>query len=134
MAAGTVGRWEVSVKRAWMIAVALAVVALAAQPTNTAAAADKNAISTRMLVGEVLDKGDAPIASAIVYLKNTKTLTVKTFITDKAGQYRFPGLSPNTDYEVYAEYKGKKSDTKTLSSFDSRTQPRINLRLDIATK
>ena len=41
-----------------------------------------------------------------------------------------PALSPNVDYEVYAQYQGKKSDTKTVSQFDSRAQVNINLRID----
>ncbi len=84
---------------------------------------------TRSLQGQVMNDADAPIPSAIVYLKNTKTLAVKTFIAEKDGIYRFNALSPNVDYEVYAEKDGKKSDTKTLSSFDSRKQATINLKI-----
>jgi hypothetical protein len=85
----------------------------------------------RSLTGYVLAKGsDAPIQNAIVYLKNTKTMTVKTFITQTDGNYRFHALSPNIDYEVHAELNGKSSDTKTLSSFDSRQSTNINLRID----
>jgi hypothetical protein len=87
---------------------------------------------SRTLLGYVLAKGDdAPVPNAIVYLKNTKTLTVKTFITQQDGGYRFHALSPNVDYEVHAEMNGKSSDTKTLSSFDSRPETRINLRIDV---
>src|SRR5579884_1767692 len=75
--------------------------------------------STRSLQGTVLTKGDVPLSDAVVYLKNRKTLDIRTYISDKDGNYRFTSLSPNIDYEIYAEYKGKKSDTKTLSSFDS---------------
>lgn len=84
----------------------------------------------RTLVGQVFDKSDTPLPNSIVYLKNTKTLTVKTFIAQQDGSYRFHALSPNVDYEVHAELKGKSSDTKTLSAFDSRTETRINLRID----
>lgn len=84
---------------------------------------------TRSLQGQVMNDADAPIPTAIVYLKNTKTLAVKTFIADKDGIYRFTALSPNIDYEVYAEKDGKKSDTKTLSSFDSKKQATINLKI-----
>jgi hypothetical protein len=84
----------------------------------------------RTLQGFVLGSGDSPLSDAIVYLKNTKTLSVKTFISERDGTYRFNALSPNVDYEVYAEYKGKKSGTKTVSSFDSRKQVTINLRID----
>ncbi|HWR36503.1 MAG TPA: carboxypeptidase-like regulatory domain-containing protein [Clostridia bacterium] len=85
----------------------------------------------RSLVGQVTDKGDRPLPSAIVYLKNTKTLTVKTFIADSEGGYRFHALSPNVDYEVHAEVNGKASDSKTLSAFDSRAEARINLKVDV---
>ena len=84
----------------------------------------------RELAGTVMDRADGPLTSAIVYLKNSKTLVVKTYITDKDGKYRFPALAQNVDYQVYAEFQGKKSDTKTLSSFDSRTQININLKVD----
>lgn len=84
----------------------------------------------RILTGRVTDKGDQPIADAIVYLKNTKTLAMKTYIAQNDGTYRFPELSPNTDYEVYAQKNGKKSSTKTLSQFDDRPKPNINLQID----
>ncbi len=92
-------------------------------------AKDKDQQQTRTLTGQVTTRADAPIPNAVVYLKNTKTLAVKTFITDSSGGYRFPELSPNTDYEVYAEQDGVRSDAKTLSSFDSRTKPIINLKI-----
>lgn len=91
---------------------------------------DKNKDETRNVVGQVLTKSDAPIAEAIVYLKNTKTLTIKSFITEKDGGYRFHGLSPNVDYEIYADYQGQKSATKTISSFDTRTNVTLNLHIE----
>lgn len=86
---------------------------------------------SRSLNGYVFDKSENPLPNAIVHLKNTKTLAVKTFIAGQDGAYRFHALSPNVDYEVHAELNGKTSDTKTLSSFDSRADARINLRIDI---
>lgn len=83
----------------------------------------------RALVGQVINQQDRPLAEAIVYLKNTKTMAVKTFIAGQDGNYRFNALSPNVDYEVYAEHNGKRSDTKTLSSFDSRKTATINLKI-----
>jgi protocatechuate 3,4-dioxygenase beta subunit len=84
---------------------------------------------SRTLVGHVYDRQDAPVAKAIVYLKNTKTLAIKTYITDTDGSYRFPALASNVDYEVYAEKQGARSDTKTLSGFDSRKQANITLKI-----
>lgn len=86
----------------------------------------------RTLDGLVRGQGDAPLAGAVVYLKNVKTLAVKSLYTGEDGSYRFNALSPNSDYEVFAEYNGKRSDTKTLSSFDSRAAARINLKIDVA--
>lgn len=91
-------------------------------------AAENNA--ARTLQGQVMKTSESPLPGAIVYLKNTKTMAVRSFISDKSGNYRFTSLSPNVDYEVYAEYKGEKSDTKTLSAFDSRATATINLKVD----
>jgi len=87
--------------------------------------------TSRTLTGSVLDKSDQPVANAVVYLKNMKTLAVTTFIAQNDGGFRFPELSNNVDYEIYAQRDGKKSGTKTLSQFDDRAAPRINLRIDI---
>jgi Carboxypeptidase regulatory-like domain len=86
--------------------------------------------TSRTLTGTVLDKSDKPVAEAVVYLKNTKTLAVKTYISQNDGTYRFPELSLNSDYEVYAEKQGQKSKTKTVSQFDDREKPNINLQID----
>jgi hypothetical protein len=77
----------------------------------------------------VLDQQDNPVASAIVYLTNTRTHAVKTYIIGQDGTYRFPSLS-TVDYEVYAQYKGHKSDTKSVSQFDDRSQVYIDLKID----
>lgn len=96
-----------------------------------AAPPDQKQPATRDLVGFVFDKVDKPLPNAVVYIKNTKTLSVRTFIADGQAAYRFHALSPNVDYEVWAEYQGKKSDTKTLSSFDNRANARINLKINL---
>ncbi|HEY7616487.1 MAG TPA: carboxypeptidase-like regulatory domain-containing protein, partial [Terriglobales bacterium] len=84
----------------------------------------------RVLTGKVIDSQDSPLPNAVVYLSNTRTKIVKSYIVSQDGVYRFPALSPNVDYEVYAQHNGRKSDTKTVSQFDSRPQVNINLRID----
>jgi len=84
----------------------------------------------RLLTGKVLDRQDSPLPSAVVYLTNTRTRNIKTYIVGNDGDYRFPALSPNIDYEVYAQFKGQKSDTKTVSQFDNRQVVNIVLKID----
>ena len=81
--------------------------------------------------GSVVDKSDAPLSGAVVYLKNTKTLAVKSFISNDQGQFRFNALSPNLDYELYAEFNGVRSGTKSISSFDSKTDVTMTLKVDV---
>jgi hypothetical protein len=92
----------------------------------------KARVNQRVLTGVVMDKNDAPIPNAVVYLKNEKSLNVRTFFAQKDGTYRFPQLERNVDYEVYAEIDGKRSDTKTVSQFDDRNAPHVNLRISLS--
>jgi uncharacterized membrane protein len=96
----------------------------------TVSAADKkDKTQGRLLYGKVLDQQDNPVVNAIVYLSDVRTHAVKTYIVGQDGTYRFPGLAM-TDYEVYADYKGHKSDTKSVSQFDERTDVYIDLKID----
>ena len=47
----------------------------------------------RLLFGKVLDPQDNPVPDAVVYVTNTRTRAVKTYIVGKDGTYRFPALS-----------------------------------------
>lgn len=84
----------------------------------------------RVVQGVVTDEHDVALVGAVVQLKNSKTLQVRSFITQDQGAYHFGGLDPNVDYALKAEYQGQFSATRTLSSFDSRKQPVINLKLE----
>jgi hypothetical protein len=113
-------------KKTIVVALLLALASFAA----AAAPFDKKGDNTRTVSGRVLDRQDAPLVNAVVYLTNTRTRSVKTYIVGGDGAYRFPSLSPNIDYEVYAQFNGHKSDTKTVSQFDNRQQVNINLKID----
>ena len=94
------------------------------------AAAQGRSETLRTVHGVVLDKSDSPAVSAIVFLKNTRNNDVRSYITNDAGEYRFSGLDPNIDYEIHAEKDNAKSATRTISSFDSRQDIVLNLKLD----
>lgn len=84
----------------------------------------------RLLFGKVLDPGDNPLPDAVVYVTDTRTRAVKTYIVGPNGSFRFPALSTSVDYEVYAQYKGHRSDTKSVSQFDDRSQVYMDLKID----
>jgi hypothetical protein len=114
-----------------MAAILLAAAALLAVPTAGATAIFQRGgqSEVRALVGRVVDDREQPLQKAIVYLKNTKSLAIKTYISEPDGTFRFSGLAPNIDYEVYAEHDGARSDSKTLSGFDSRRQVSMTLKI-----
>lgn len=79
--------------------------------------------------GIVTDANGNPVPGAIVQLKNTRTLQVRSFIAKDMGEYYFQGLATDADYELRADANGKSSGTKTLSAFDSHAEAKVNLQL-----
>jgi hypothetical protein len=84
----------------------------------------------RVVQGKVVNKAETAVNGAVVYLKDDHSLAVKSYITDSEGTYRFGQLAQNTDYELWAENNGKKSSVRSISSFDSKNQFYINLKID----
>jgi len=97
---------------------------------SSVAADKKDKAVGRLLYGKVLDPQDNPLPDAVVYVTNTRTRAVKTYIVGPDGTYRFPALSTAVDYEVYAQYNGHKSDTKSVSQFDDRSQVYVDLKVN----
>ena len=112
-----------------MVRLALAAVLLLSA-SATFAQKKKGGETTRSVQGTVTVADDTPVNGAVVQLKNTKTLQVRSFITKEDGAYHFFDLSPDIDYELKADCQGASSSTKTLSSFDSRKQANLNLKLN----
>ena len=94
-------------------------------------AQDAKQAQLRTVRGVVVDKSsESPIPSAVVFLKNTRTNAVRSYIADEEGNYRFSGLDPNVDYEIHAEKDGAKSATRTISSFDNKKEIVVPLKLE----
>ena len=107
----------------------LLTVAVFVMPVRTMSAQQAGS-AQRVLQGRVVDKNDAAIRGAVVYLKDSRSLSVRSSFTDTNGSYRFGQLAQNTDYEVWAESNGRKSGTKSISSFDSKKEFTFNLKID----
>jgi hypothetical protein len=90
---------------------------------------DENA-TIRSVQGVVNNAQGAAVNGAVVQLKNTKTLQIRSFITRDNGAYYFHGLSTDVDYELRADFDGASSPARTLSSFDNRREPVVNLKLE----
>ncbi len=82
----------------------------------------------RTLTGVVVDRQHEPLRGAIVQVQNQAlTGSVVSYITGPDGAYIFKRLNPDTDYSVWATYRGHRSRTKTLSQFDTKTTRAITL-------
>ena len=109
-----------------ILACAIAISALGQEQTKEQKRAEAQ---LRVLHGSVIDKAENPIPTSVVYLKNVKSQAVKTYIADESGNYRFSGLDPNVDYEIHAEHDDLSSPVRTISSFDSRLDIEVTLKL-----
>jgi hypothetical protein len=106
--------------RLWFVLFALAI-GLIAQ--------NKGDVNIRSVEGQVTNKAGNPVTGAVVQLKDTKSLQIRSFYTQKDGQYHFAGLSSNIDYELKADFNSESSGSKTLSSFNSKKVATVNLKL-----
>jgi hypothetical protein len=88
-----------------------------------------SASETRTVEGRVTNAENQAVENAVVQLKNTKTLQIRSFITQQDGSYHFAGLQTDVEYQVKADHDGVSTSWKTLSVFNSKKTPVINLKL-----
>ena len=99
---------------------------LAEQPLS----AQDRGTAQRVVHGRVEDKNGVGIKGAVVYLKDAHASSVKSAIAGDDGTYRFVQLSLNTDYEIWAQSGEHKSPTRSISSFDSKADITVFLKID----
>ena len=85
--------------------------------------------TTRTIEGVVLDAKGAPIPGAIVLLRDTKTLQIRSYIAGRDGTYHFFGLNTDVNYELRAETNEMTSPSKLVSVFNSRKLVKLNLKV-----
>jgi hypothetical protein len=111
---------------AWVVLAALAVVIPAVQPVGVAHAQN---LGQRNVAGLVVDANSAPVQGATVFLKNQKTKSIRSYTSSSNGSFRFAQVTMTDDYDLWAEKEGKKSATKTVSSWDARKDFQTELKL-----
>lgn len=89
-------------------------------------------VPSRELIGIVRDENGDPLKGAIVTVTNLKTKAAKSFVTKDDGRYRFDQLIKADDYEVKARFQGRDTETKSLSTYDPRDKPTLNLQFEKA--
>jgi hypothetical protein len=85
--------------------------------------------NTRVIEGVVLDSKGAPVPNAVVLLKDTKTLQIRSYIAQQDGKYQFYGLSTDVNYQVRAHNGDMESPWKLVSVFSSRKHVKVDLKL-----
>lgn len=84
---------------------------------------------TRTIEGSVLDEKGQGVSNAVVLIKDTKTLAVRSYLANDGGRYHFYGLSTDVNYELRAQANGLSSKRKTVSVFDSHKTVKLDLKL-----
>jgi hypothetical protein len=86
----------------------------------------------RTIEGLVSSKEGVPIQGAVVYLQDSKSLTVKSYLSDVQGRFHFQQLSMSADFDLWAELNGKRSKTKSISQFNSKPNLKFKLKLPVS--
>ena len=86
-------------------------------------------LGQRSVSGLVVDSNAAPVTGATVFLRNTKTKSIRSYTSSSDGHFRFAQVNMTDDYDLWAEKDGKKSPTKTVSTWDARKDYQTELKL-----
>jgi len=86
-------------------------------------------LGQRTVLGAVVDDASKPVAGATVFLKDLKTKTIRSFTTTEKGRFQFTQANMAEDHELWAEKGGKKTAVKTVSSWDTRKNFEVELKL-----
>lgn len=125
---------RLSLAAALGIGLALGLVAGLSAPSALAATApvSKHVPKLRTVEGMVKDKSGDPVHGAVVYLQDTKSLAVRSYLSDAQGRFHFRELSMDADFDLWAELQGKRSKTRGISHFNSKNDLDYTLKVDTA--
>ncbi|HEU5351824.1 MAG TPA: carboxypeptidase-like regulatory domain-containing protein [Terracidiphilus sp.] len=96
---------------------------------RTPAMAEAQNLGQRSVSGDVVDADSSLVSGAIVFLKNQKTKAIRSYTTAMDGRFHFAQVSMSDDFDLWAEKGGKKSSTRTVSSWDTRAKYIVELKI-----
>ena len=112
---------------AWAVFAAL-ILGIVPSMTTVSAVHAQN-LGQRNVAGLVVGADSAPVQGATVFLKNSKTKAIRSYTSATDGRFRFAQVTMTDDYDLWAEKDGKKSATKTVSSWDARKDYETELKI-----
>jgi len=98
-------------------------------PRGPVPQAEAQNLGQRVVMGSVVDAESAAVAGATVFLRNTKTKSTRSYTSSKEGRFRFAQVNMAEDFDLWAEKEGRKSPTKTVSSWDARKEFETELKI-----
>jgi hypothetical protein len=69
------------------------------------------------------------VVGATVPLRNEKSKSIRSYTSDSDGHFHFAQVNMAEDFDLWAEKTGRKSATKTVSSWDTRKDFVSDLKL-----
>lgn len=109
--------------------VALAAGIFPSGPQFMAPQAEAQNLGQRTVTGSVVDGDSALVTGATIFLRNAKSKSIRSYTTTKDGRFRFTQVNMAEDFDLWAEKDGKKSASKTVSSWDARKEFETELRI-----
>jgi Carboxypeptidase regulatory-like domain len=112
---------------AWVLFAVFTVGAIPSIATVSMAYAQN--VGQRSVSGLVVDNDSAPVQGATVFLKNSKTKAIRSYTSASNGRFRFAQVNMTDDYDLWAEKDGKKTPTKTVSSWNASKEYETELKM-----
>jgi hypothetical protein len=86
---------------------------------------------TKRDLGGTVTDGHEPLRGAVVQLEDETTHAIVSYITGRTGQYSFKRIGGDTDYQVWATFRGTRSKQKQLDRFNTSKTPTIDLVIEL---
>ncbi len=85
----------------------------------------------RDVSGVVTDARGNTLPKVAVQIEDTHTLLVRSYVTGKDGRYHFNDLNDDVDFVLKAHYHKFWSKPKTLSKFNAKPHPVVDLVIPV---